>query len=248
MKNRFGAKNEKSWMLRFHTQTGGVTLTAQQPENNIVRVALQAFAAAAGGTQSLHTNGYDEALALPTERAAKIALRTQQIIAEESGVTNTVDPLGGSWAIEALTNRIETEALDYIEQIDRMGGIVRAIELGFPQKEIADAAYVYQQQLDQHVKSMVGVNCYQVPEERPTGLLRVPLEVETRQADRVRRVKRERNGTAAREALARVRAAAESGENLMPVLIPAVKAMCTVGEISDVYRQAFGEYRDPAWL
>jgi methylmalonyl-CoA mutase N-terminal domain/subunit len=177
-----------------------------------------------------------------------VALRTQQIIAEESGVTNVIDPLGGSYAIEALTDRIEREALDYIRHIDGLGGMVKAIETGFPQKEIADAAYVYQQQVDGGVKTMVGVNRYQVAEERPSGLLRVPLEVETRQADRVRTVKRERNGVVAREALARVRAAAESGENLMPPLVTAVKALCTVGEISDVYRQVFGEYRDPAWL
>jgi methylmalonyl-CoA mutase N-terminal domain/subunit len=248
MRERFGATNPRSLMLRTHAQTAGCSLTAQQPVNNVVRVAVQALAAVMGGVQSLHTNSLDETLALPSEQAAMVALRTQQIIAEESGVTNVVDPLGGSYAIEALTDRIERDALAYITHIDRLGGMVKAIELGFPQKEIADAAYVYQQQLDQHVKSMVGVNCYQVPEERPTDLLRVPLEVETRQADRVRRVKRERNATAAREALARVRAACESGENLMPVLITAVKAMVTVGEISDVYRQAFGEYRDPAWL
>jgi methylmalonyl-CoA mutase N-terminal domain/subunit len=248
MRERFGATNPRSLMLRTHAQTAGCSLTAQQPVNNVVRVAVQALAAVMGGVQSLHTNSLDETLALPSEQAAMVALRTQQIIAEESGVTNVVDPLGGSYAVEALTDRIERDALAYITHIDRLGGMVKAIELGFPQKEIADAAYVYQQQLDQNVKAMVGVNRYQVPEERPPDLLRVPLEVETRQADRVRRVKRERNAVAAREALARVRTAAESGENLMPVLIAAVKAMCTVGEISDVYRQAFGEYRDPAWL
>jgi len=248
MRERFGARDPRSLMLRTHAQTAGCSLTAQQPVNNVVRVAMQALAGVMGGVQSLHTNSLDETLALPSEQAAMVALRTQQIIAEESGVTNVIDPLGGSYAIEALTDRIEREALDYIRHIDGLGGMVKAIETGFPQKEIADAAYVYQQQVDGGVKTVVGVNRYQVAEERPSGLLRVPLEVETRQADRVRTVKRERNGVVAREALARVRAAAESGENLMPPLVTAVKALCTVGEISDVYRQVFGEYRDPAWL
>jgi methylmalonyl-CoA mutase N-terminal domain/subunit len=248
MRERFGAREPRSLMLRTHAQTAGCSLTAQQPVNNVVRVAIQALAGVLGGVQSLHTNSLDETLALPSEQAAMVALRTQQIIAEESGVANVVDPLGGSWTVEALTDRIEREAMAYISRIDGLGGMVKAIELGFPQKEIADAAYVYQQQLDANVKAMVGVNRYQVPEERPTDLLRVPLEVETRQAERVRTVKRDRNQAAAREALARVRAAAESGENLMPPVVTAVKALCTVGEISDVYRQAFGEYRDPAWL
>jgi methylmalonyl-CoA mutase, N-terminal domain len=248
MRDRFGAKEPRSMMLRTHAQTAGCSLTAQQPVNNVVRVAIQALAGVLGGVQSLHTNSLDETLALPSEQAAMVALRTQQIIAEESGVVNVVDPLGGSWAVEALTDRIEREAMAYIERIDALGGMVRAIEVGFPQKEIADAAYVYQQQLDTNVKTMVGVNRYQVPEEGSPDLLRVPLEVETRQAERVRKVKRDRNQAAAREALARVRNAAESGENVMPPLVTAVKALCTVGEISDVYRQAFGEYRDPAWL
>jgi len=248
MRDRFGAIEPRALMLRTHAQTAGCSLTAQQPVNNVVRVAIQALAGVMGGVQSLHTNSLDETLALPSEQAAMVALRTQQIIAEESGVTNVVDPLGGSFAVEALTDRIEREALAYIKHIDGLGGMVKAIELGFPQKEIADAAYLYQQQLDSNVKTMVGVNRYQVPEEGSPDLLRVPLEVETRQAERVRRVKRERNAVAAREALARVRAAAEGGENLMPSLVAAVKALCTVGEISDVYRQAFGEYRDPAWL
>ena len=248
MRDRFGAKNPRSMMLRTHAQTAGCSLTAQQPVNNVVRVAMQALAGVLGGVQSLHTNSLDETLALPSEQAVMVALRTQQILAEESGVTNVVDPLGGSWAVEALTDRLEREARAYIEHIDGLGGMVRAIELGYPQKEIADAAYVYQQQVDAGTKTVVGVNRYQMPEERPPELLRVPLEVEARQAERVRRVKRDRNGTAAREALARVREAATSGENLMPPLVAAVKALCTVGEISDVYRQVFGEYRDPAWL
>ena len=248
MRERFGARDPRSLRLRTHAQTAGCSLTAQQPLNNIVRVAVQALAGVLGGVQSLHTNSLDETLALPSEQAAMVALRTQQILAEESGVTNTIDPLGGSWAVEALTDRIEREARAYIEHIDGLGGMVRAIELGYPQKEIAEAAYVYQQQVDRGEKAVVGVNRYQVPEERPLELLRVPLEVEERQAERVRRVKRERNGAQAREALGRVRAAAESGENLMPPVIAAVKALCTVGEIADVYRDVFGVYRDPAWL
>src|SRR5437016_2210888 len=248
MRERFGARDPRSLRLRTHAQTAGCSLTAQQPLNNIVRVAVQALAGVLGGVQSLHTNSLDETLALPSEQAAMVALRTQQILAEESGVTNTIDPLGGSWAVEALTDRIEREARAYIEHIDGLGGMVRAIELGYPQKEIAEAAYIYQQQVDRGEKVVVGVNRYQVPEEQPLELLRVPLEVEERQAERVRRVKRERNGAQAREALGRVRAAAESGENLMLPVIAAVKALCTVGEIADVYRDVFGVYRDPAWL
>jgi methylmalonyl-CoA mutase N-terminal domain/subunit len=177
-----------------------------------------------------------------------VALRTQQIIAEESGVANVVDPLGGSWAIEALTERMEREALAYIRRIDELGGMLRAIEVGFPQKEIADAAYVYQRQLDRGEKVVVGMNRYQMPEERPPDLLHIPLEVETKQAERVRRFKERRNGPAAHAARSRVREAAQSGANLMPPLIAAVKAGCTVGELSDVYREVFGEYRDPGWV
>jgi methylmalonyl-CoA mutase, N-terminal domain len=248
MRERFGAADPRSLMLRTHAQTAGASLTAQQPLNNVVRVTVQALAGVLGGVQSLHTNSLDETLALPSEQAVMVALRTQQILAEESGVTNVVDPLGGSWAIEALTDRMEREARSYIDRIDELGGMIRAIELGYPQKEIAEAAWVYQQQVDRGEKTVVGVNRYQVPEERPPELLRVPLEVETQQAERVRRVKRERNATAAREALARVREAATSGENLMPPLVAAVQAMCTLGDISDVYRDVFGQYRDPAWL
>jgi len=248
MRERFGATDPRSLTLRTHAQTAGASLTAQQPLNNVVRVTVQALAGVLGGVQSLHTNSLDETLALPSEQAAMVALRTQQILAEESGVANVVDPLGGSWAVEALTDRMEREARAYIDRIDELGGMIRAIEVGYPQKEIAEAAWVYQRQIDQGEKTVVGVNRYQVPEERPPELLRVPLEVETQQADRVRRVKRERNATAAREALGRVRDAAISGENLMPPLVAAVKARCTLGEISDLYRESFGQYRDPAWL
>jgi methylmalonyl-CoA mutase N-terminal domain/subunit len=248
MRERFGARDPRSLMLRTHAQTAGCALTAQQPLNNVVRVAVQALAGVLGGVQSLHTNSLDETLALPSEQAVMVALRTQQILAEESGVTNVIDPLGGSWAVEALTERMEREARAYIDRIDEMGGMLRAIELGFPQKEIADAAYLYQQQLDRGEKVVVGVNRYQMPEERPPELLRIPLDVETRQVERVRRFKAARDVRAVREARARVREAAVSGANLMPPLIDAVKAGVTVGEICDVYREVFGEYRDPGWV
>ena len=249
MKERFGAKQPKSLLLRTHCQTAGVSLTAQQPMNNVVRVAVQALAGVLGGTQSLHTNSMDETLALPTEQAVMVALRTQQIIAEESGVTNTIDPLGGSWAIEALTDRIEQDAFAYIDRIDELGGIINAINTGYPQKEIADSAYRYQQQLDAEEKIIVGVNKYQVPpEERPLELLKIEPEVERSQIERVKKIKAERNQTAVSEHLGRVHAAARNGTNLMPPLIEAVKASCTLGEISDVYRDVFGVYRDPAWL
>jgi len=248
MRDHFGATDPRSMMLRTHAQTAGCSLTAQQPVNNVVRVAIQALAAALGGTQSMHTNSMDETLALPSEPAVLVALRTQQIIAEETGVTNTVDPLGGSYAIEALTDRLEREAFDYIEQIDRLGGIVRAIELGFPQKEIAEAAYRFQQQLDAGEKVMVGVNKYQLNDEPPIELLRIHPDVEERQVKRVRERKAARDAELVRSRLAMVRTAAAQGTNLMPPIIEAVKAECTVGEISDVFRDTFSVYRDPAWI
>jgi len=248
MKERFGAKNERSMLLRTHCQTAGVSLTAQQPFNNVVRVAIQALAGVLGGTQSLHTNSMDETLALPTEQAVMVALRTQQIIAEESGAANMIDPLGGSWAVEALTDKMEKEAFAYINRIDELGGIIRAIDIGYPQKEIADAAYRYQQQLDSQEKVIVGVNKYVIPEERPIDTLKIEHHVEEGQIERVRKVKRERDAAEVREHLGRVHATCRNGQNLMPVLIDAVKAHCTLGEISDVYREVFGVYRDPAWL
>jgi methylmalonyl-CoA mutase N-terminal domain/subunit len=249
MRERFGAKQPRSWLLRTHAQTAGCSLTAQQPLNNVVRVAIQALAGVLGGTNSLHTNSMDETLALPTETAVLTALRTQQIIAEESGVINTADPLGGSYALEALTDRLEREAFAYIEKIDRMGGIIRAIELGFPQQEIADAAYHYQRQLDREEKVVVGVNKYQGAEDdRPLEILRVGNDVERKQAQRVRERKQARDGGAVRDRLAAVRAAASNGQNLMPPIIAAVHSECTVGEISDVFRDVFGVYRDPAWI
>jgi methylmalonyl-CoA mutase N-terminal domain/subunit len=234
--------------LRTHAQTAGCSLTAQQPLNNVVRVAIQALAGVLGGVQSLHTNSLDETLALPSEEAVMVALRTQQVIAEESGVVNVADPLGGAWAVEALTDRLERDARAYIERIDEMGGMLRAIETGYPQKEIAEAAYVYQKQLERGEKHVVGVTRYQTPEERPVEVLRVPVDVERRQVERVQQWKRARSVRAVREAEARVREAARGAENLMPVLIDAVKAGCTVGELCDVYRETIGEYRDPGWL
>ena len=248
MKERFGAKNPKSLLLRTHAQTSGASLTAQQPFNNVVRVAVQALAGVLGGVQSLHTNSMDETLALPTEQAVMVALRTQQVIAEESGVTNTIDPFGGSWAMEALTDKMEKDAFAYINRIDELGGIIRAIDIGYPQKEIADAAYRYQQQLDAGEKVIVGVNKYAVPEERPIDILKIDHTVESSQVERVRKIKRTRDAGAVREHLGRVHAACRNGANLMPVLIDATKVHCTLGEISDIYREVFGVYRDPAWL
>jgi len=248
MRERFGALNPRSMMLRAHAQTAGASLTAQQPLNNVVRVALQAFAGVLGGVQSLHTNSMDETLALPTQEAVTVALRTQQIIAEETGVTNTVDPLGGSYAIEALTDRMEREAMEYVRRIDEMGGMVRAIELGYPQREIAEAAFLYQRQLEHGVKTVVGVNKYSTPEELPIPMLKIDPTIEERQIQRVRQVKRERNSTAVREALSRVAEACRSTENVMEPICEAVRRDVTVGEISDVFRAEFGLYKDPGWI
>ncbi len=248
MKERFGARNPRSMMLRTHAQTAGASLTAQQPVNNVVRVALQALAGVFGGVQSLHTNSMDETLALPTEQAVTVALRTQQIIAEETGVTNTIDPFGGSYAVEALTDRIEREAMEYIRRIDEMGGMIKAIETGYPQREIAEAAFHYQRQLEQGVKTIVGVNKYSTPEELPIDTLKIDPAIEERQIQRVRKIKRERNSAAVREALARVSEACRSGENLMEPILEAVRRDATVGEISDVFRAEFGVYRDPGWI
>jgi len=201
-----------------------------------------------GGVQSLHTNSMDETLALPTQEAVTVALRTQQIIAEETGVTNTVDPLGGSYAIEALTDRMEREAMEYVRRIDEMGGMVRAIELGYPQREIAEAAFLYQRQLEKGIKTVVGVNKYSTPEELPIPMLKIDPTIEERQIQRVRQVKRERNSTAVREALSRVAEACRSTENVMEPICEAVRRDVTVGEISDVFRAEFGLYKDPGWV
>jgi methylmalonyl-CoA mutase N-terminal domain/subunit len=250
MKERFGAKNPRSMMLRTHAQTAGVSLTAQQPLNNIVRVAIQALAGVLGGTQSMHTNSMDETYALPTEEAVMVALRTQQIIAEETGVINTIDPLGGSYAIEALTDRMEREALTYIDRIDELGGMINAIERGYPQREIAEAAFNYQRQLEQGMKTVVGVNKYQMEDGHGQRIERLIIDpgIEKHQRDRVREMKRARNAAALAEALRRVGEACRAGENLMDPICEAVRREATIGEISDVFRAEFGVYTDPGWL
>jgi len=247
MKTRFGAKRADSMKLRTHAQTAGVSLTAQQPYNNVVRVALQAMAAVLGGTQSLHTNSLDETYALPTEDAVTIALRTQQIIAEESGVANTIDPLGGSYFVEDLTNRLETEALAYIHRIDEMGGMVSSIEKGYPQREIAASAYRFQRQLEQDERVMVGVNGYAgASTDVNIPLLRIDDAVQKTQIANLERVKASRDADRVRACLAAVREAASHGTNLMPPIIDAAKAYCTQQEICDVLRDVFGTYTDPA--
>jgi methylmalonyl-CoA mutase, N-terminal domain len=245
MRERFGAKSPRSWALRFHAQTAGCSLTAQQPYNNVVRTAVQALAAVMGGTQSLHTNSLDEAWALPTESAATVALRTQQIIAFESGVTNTADPFGGSYFVETLTNEIERGARDYIARIDSLGGMVAAIERGFPQREIADAAYRYQVAVDRKEKIVVGVNDY-VIEEKPIETLRIDESVAARQAGRLRRLRAERSSAEVERHLNSLRHAAAGTENLMPHLLDAVKAYATLGEICDALREPFGTYQEVA--
>lgn len=244
MKERFGAQDPRSWKLRFHTQTGGSTLTAQQPKNNIVRVTLQALAAVLGGTQSLHTNGLDEALALPTEETALIALRTQQIIAEESGVTNTIDPLGGSWAIESLTSEIEQRAKEYIQKIDDIGGMIRAIESGFPQKEIHEAAFRYQRAIEKGQQTIVGVNKYRHETESIPEVLRVDPALEGKQVARLRVFKQNRDATVHADMLQTLENAARGSDNLMPILVDAVKVGVTLGEIADCFRGVFGQFQE----
>jgi methylmalonyl-CoA mutase N-terminal domain/subunit len=245
MKERFKAKDPRSMWLRFHTQTAGCSLTAQQPYNNVVRTALEALAAVLGGTQSLHTNSLDEVLALPTEEAATIALRTQQIIAEESGVANTIDPLAGSYLMERLTNELEEEAFAYINKIDDMGGMVAAIERNYPQMEIADAAYKYQTQIDSMEKTVVGVNKYCTEEEIPVDVLHIDPELEKKQIERTNQIKERRDKGTLAAALNRLCEAAQGKENLMPFIIDAVNALATEQEICDVFRDVFGVYRDP---
>jgi methylmalonyl-CoA mutase N-terminal domain/subunit len=245
MRDRFGVTDPRAQLLRTHTQTAGVSLTAQQPLNNVARVALQALAAVLGGAQSLHTNSFDETWALPTEEAATLALRTQQVVAEESGVARTVDPLGGSYFVEALTDRLEAEASRLIRKIDELGGMVRALEVGFPQQEIADSGYRTQLQEDAGERVVVGVNRYVQPEEKPIPYLRLDEGVEREQVERVRAAKAARSGAEVARHLRRVADACRSGANLMPVLVEAVEAQVSLGEISDVYREAFGRYREP---
>jgi methylmalonyl-CoA mutase N-terminal domain/subunit len=246
MRDRFQAKNPKSWMLRFHAQTAGSTLTAQQPENNIVRTAIQAMAAVLGGTQSLHTNSFDEALALPTEASARIALRTQQVIAFESGAPQTVDPLAGSYYIEALTSEIEKRALDYLEKIEAMGGMLKAIERGYVQQEIQNAAYEYQQAIDRQEAVVVGVNRFQVQseDEKSVPIQRIDPSLEPKQVERLRAVRAKRNAETWKAAIRAVEDTARSGENLMPRILAAVEANATVGEISDAMRKVYGEYKE----
>ena len=244
MRDRFGAKLDRSCMLRFHTQTGGSTLTAQQPEVNVVRVALQAMAAVLGGTQSLHTNAQDEALSLPTEQSARVALRTQQVIAYESGVTAVPDPLGGSEYIEQLTDEIEAGARQYIQQIDALGGAVKAIERGFVQSEIQNSAYQYQKAIEEGRQIIVGVNKFQTEETEPLKPFRIDPELEKRQIERVRQVRASRSSSLVCEKLSALEAAAKSNENLMPHILESCRAWATVGEISDTLRRVFGEYRE----
>jgi methylmalonyl-CoA mutase N-terminal domain/subunit len=245
MMERYGAKNPRSWALRFHSQTAGCSLTAQQPYNNVVRTALQALAAVLGGTQSLHTNSLDEAWALPTEFAATIALRTQQIIAHETGVTNTVDPLGGSYFVETLTNEVERGAWDYIEKIDAMGGMVAAIDRGYPQREIAEASYRYQVAVDKKEKIIVGVNDF-VAQEKPLEILQIDETVARRQAERLRKLRSERSQAEVDRRLAALRAAAKGKDNLMPFIHGAVKSYATLGEVCDAMRDVFGTYEEVA--
>jgi methylmalonyl-CoA mutase, N-terminal domain len=246
MRDHFGAKNAKSWMLRFHTQTAGSTLTAQQPENNIVRTALQAMAAVLGGTQSLHTNSFDEALALPTEQSVRIALRTQQIIAYESGAPQTIDPLAGSYYVESLTNQIEAGARGYIDKIEAMGGTLKAIERGFIQQEIQNAAYEWQQAVDRKEAIVVGVNAFHLNEEEPIRLQRIDEALERKQVERLRTLRENRDQAKWQAAVKQVENTARGTGKLMPVIVEAVEANATVGEISDAMRHVYGEYQETA--
>ncbi len=245
MRDRFHAKDPRSLWLRFHTQTAGCSLTAQQPYNNVIRTTVEALAAVLGGTQSLHTNSLDEVLCLPSEHAVEIALRTQQILAEETGVANTIDPLAGSYFIESLTNEMEEKAWDYIHKIDAMGGMITAIEKGFPQMEISDAAYRFQKQLDAGEKSMVGVNKYATDVTHPLPLVDIDEKVGEEQIKRLKSVRRKRDIKAFKKSLEDVRNACKKGNNVMPCCIDAVKNLATLQEICDVYRDVYGEYRDP---
>jgi methylmalonyl-CoA mutase N-terminal domain/subunit len=248
MRETFKAKSPRSWLLRFHTQTAGVSLTAQQPENNVVRVAIQALAAVLGGTQSLHTNSLDEALALPSEHAVTIALRTQQIIAEESGAANTVDPLGGSFFVEAQTDRIEKQARDYFRRVEELGGVIPAIEKGFFQSEISDAAYRYQREIDAGVRKIVGVNAYEEKKPLTIPILQMDPQGYQRQVSRLEEVRRTRDAGRAGQALDRLRVACQGTENTMPYLLDAVRAYATLGEIVQVMKEVFGTYEEPTWI
>jgi len=244
MREAFKATNPRSWLLRFHTQTAGVSLTAQQPENNVVRVAIQALAAVLGGTQSLHTNSMDEALALPSEHAVTIALRTQQIIAEESGVANTIDPLGGSFFVEARTNHMEQEVYEYFRRIDELGGVIPAIEKGFFQSEIADAAYRYQREIDEGVRKIVGVNAYQEKKPLSIPLLKMDADGYKRQIERLAQLRKTRDSGRLGQTMDRLRIALRGTENTMPFLMDAVRAYATLGEIIGLMKEVFGVYEE----
>jgi methylmalonyl-CoA mutase, N-terminal domain len=245
LRERYGAKNPRSWLMRFHTQTAGVSLTAQQPEVNIVRTALEALAAVLGGTQSLHTNSFDEALALPTENAVRLALRTQQVIAHETGVVNTIDPLGGSYYIEDLTNRLEAEAYDYFDRIEKLGGVVAAIKDNFQQREIADASFRYQAEVEAKQRIVVGVNRYHLEDEGEIDILRIDPALEQKQIERVQALRARRDSAAVEASLARLKeAAAKDDENLMPLLIEASRAYATLGEMCDALRETWGTWRE----
>src|SRR5215510_14275975 len=248
MKERFHAKDPRSWMLRTHAQTAGSTLTAQQPDNNIMRVTLQALAAVLGGTNSLHTNSKDEALALPTEESVRIALRTQQVLAYESGVADSIDPMAGSYLVESLTDQLEAKAVEYIERIDKLGGAVKGIEAGYQQREIHEAAFRYQQAIESKEQIIVGVNEFTVEEDNQGDLLKIDLTLENEQKRKLAAVKAERNQAAAKAALEKVEITAQDGGNLMPLIIDAVRAYATLREISDAMRRVFGEYRAPSFL
>ncbi len=248
MRDQFGAEQPRSWLMRFHAQTAGVSLTAQQPENNIVRVAIQALAAVLGGTQSLHTNSMDEALALPSEHAATIALRTQQILAEESGVTNTVDPLGGSYFVEVMTNRIQALAEDYFRRIDELGGVLPAIEAGFFQREIAEAAFRYQREIDQDQRQIVGVNAFNDDAPLQIPILEMSPDGYRRQTQRLEKLRTDRDNGAVGQSLDRLRIAAEGTENTMPHILQAVRSYATLGEIIGVLKEVFGTYEEPTWI
>ncbi len=246
MKNRFGAKNPRSWLMRFHTQTAGCTLTAQQPENNIVRVAWQALAAVLGGTQSLHTNSMDETLALPSEKAVLIALRTQQLIAYESGVANTIDPLAGSYFVESLTKRMEEQAYEYFEKIEKLGGIIKAIEIGYPQKEIAQASFRYQKEVEEKKRIVVGVNDYRIKDENiEIPILRIDPDVEKNQCRRLAQLREKRDNRKVKSRLDDLRDACRGEENLMYPILEAARVYATLGEIAGVLKEVFGEYREP---
>jgi methylmalonyl-CoA mutase N-terminal domain/subunit len=246
MRDTFGAKNERSWWLRFHTQTAGVSLTAQQPEVNLIRTAIQALAGVLGGTNSLHTNSMDEALALPSEKAARLALRTQQVIAHESGAANTVDPLGGSYFVEQLTDETEKAAYEYFRKIEDLGGVIRAIEDGFFQREIADAAFRYQREIDDHERTIVGVNDYVMDEPLEIPILDMDPQGYDRQVERLADVRRTRDNRETARTLKALESALRSGENVMPYLLDAVNAYATLQECCDVMREVFGAYQEAA--